>query len=290
MFIRGRPCGPLSIIHYSLINFPNAKINIGLNIVGKRPDGFHDLESCFYPVGWADALEILPQADPDAVTAFRSSGIAIPGDSDANLCLKAYHLLARDFALPPVDIHLLKAVPIGAGLGGGSADAAFTIKALNQLFSLGIATQRQQAYARTLGSDCAFFIENEPKYCVGKGDQFEDLAMRLTGLWILLVNPGLHIATAEAYAGVVPRSPVHELRELLQKPVTTWRDFVKNDFETHLFKNHPILPQIKQELYTLGAQYASMSGSGSTLYGIFDREPEIANNFRDSTVWKGELT
>ncbi len=272
-----------------MVTFPNAKINIGLNIVGKRVDGFHDLESCFYPVGWADALEIQPQADPNAVTTFRSSGIAIPGDSDTNLCIKAYELLARGFPLPPVDIHLLKAVPIGAGLGGGSADAAFTIKALNQLFSLKISTQRQQDYARILGSDCAFFIQNEPKYCFGKGDQFEEIALRLTGCWIVLVNPGLHISTAEAYAGVVPERPTDDLRVLLQRPVAAWRDFVKNDFETHLFKNHAILPQIKQQLYTLGAQYASMSGSGSTLYGIFDREPELTNNFPDSTVWKGEM-
>lgn len=273
-----------------MITFPNAKINIGLNILGKQSDGFHDLESCFYPVGWTDALEILPKADSKACTTFRSSGIPIPGDPDANLCLKAYHLLARDFSLPPVDIHLLKAVPIGAGLGGGSADAAFTIKALDQLFSLGIPTQRQQDYARTLGSDCAFFIQNEPKYCFGKGDQFEEIALRLTGRWIVLVNPGLHISTAEAYAGVVPRPPAHELRALLQEPIATWRDFVRNDFEAHLFENHPILPRIKQELYTLGARYASMSGSGSTLYGIFDQEPEIKNNFSDSIVWKGELT
>lgn len=272
-----------------MVTFPNAKINIGLNIIGKRADGFHNLESCFYPVGWADVLEILPQADLNAVTAFQSSGITIPGNSGFNLCLKAYELLARDFPLPPVDIHLLKAVPIGAGLGGGSADAAFTIKALNQLFSLNISTQRQQDYARTLGSDCAFFIQNEPKYCFGKGDQFEEIALRLTGCWIVLVNPGLHISTAEAYGGVVPRQPAHDLRTLLRQPIVTWRDFVKNDFETHLFKNNPVLSQKKQQLYGLGAQYASMSGSGSTLYGIFDKEPETENNFGDSTVWKGEM-
>ncbi|GHB51933.1 4-(cytidine 5'-diphospho)-2-C-methyl-D-erythritol kinase [Persicitalea jodogahamensis] len=273
-----------------MVTFPNAKINIGLNIVGKRPDGFHNLESCFYPVGWADALEILPQTDwHHQVVSFTSSGLSIPGNQDSNLCLKAYRLLAEDFALPPVSIHLLKAVPIGAGLGGGSADAAFTIKALNQLFSLDISTENQQKYARSLGSDCAFFIENKPMYCFGKGDQFEETSLRLTGKWILLVNPGLHISTAEAYSGITPRVPTQDLRELLQKPIGQWRDFVKNDFEESLFKNHSVLPQIKAKIYDLGAQYASMSGSGSTVYGIFDHEPDPANNFQNSTVWKGEL-
>lgn len=268
-----------------MVTFPNAKINIGLNIVGKRPDGFHDITSCFYPIGWADALEILNAGQ----LSFTSSGLPIPGDADSNLCLKAYQLLAKDFALPPVSIHLLKAVPIGAGLGGGSADAAFTIKALNAHLSLNISTEKQQSYARSLGSDCAFFIKNRPMYCFGKGDQFEEIALRLTGKWIVLVNPALHISTAEAYAGIVPQAPTDDLRELLRRPIGQWRDFVKNDFEKKLFENHTILPQIKEKLYDLGAQYASMSGSGSTLYGIFDQEPDPANNFQNSTVWKGEL-
>ncbi len=268
-----------------MVTFPNAKINIGLNIVGKRPDGFHDISSCFYPVGWADALEVL-SAD---TLSFASSGLTIPGDADSNLCLKAYHLLSRDFALSPVSIHLLKAVPIGAGLGGGSADAAFTIKALNQLLSLDLSPEKQQDYARSLGSDCAFFIENKPMYCFGKGDEFEEIPLRLTGKWIMLVNPGLHISTAEAYAGVVPQTPVEELRALLQRPIGQWRDSVTNDFEKTIFRNYSILPQTKEKLYGLGAQYASMSGSGSTLYGIFDQEPDPANNFQNSTVWKGEL-
>ena len=269
-----------------MVTFPNAKINIGLNVVGKRFDGFHDIASCFYPVGWADALEIIASDE----LSFRSSGLSIPGDADANLCLKAYHLLAKDFSLPPVGIHLLKAVPIGAGLGGGSADAAFTLKALSEFFSLGLSTKEQQNYARSLGSDCAFFIENKPMYCYGKGDQFEEIPLRLGGKWVVLVNPGLHISTAEAYAGIVPQTPTEDLRRLLQRPIGQWRDFVKNDFEKNLFKNHAILPQIKDKLYALGAQYASMSGSGSTVYGIFDQEPFPTNNFRNSTVWKGELT
>ncbi len=269
-----------------MVVFPNAKINIGLNIIEKRSDGFHNLVSCFYPVGWADALEILPAKE----VTFEASGIAIPGGEGTNLCLKAYHLLAREHSLPPVSIHLLKAVPVGAGLGGGSADAAFTIKALNKLFSLNLTIDQQQNYARTLGSDCAFFIENEPRYCFGKGDQFEEIALRLTGRWIVLVNPGLHISTAEAYAGVVPRVPVTDLRALLNLPLDQWQGQVVNDFEKSLFPKYPVLARYKKLLYGLGARYASMSGSGSTLYGIFDGPFDISNNFGNSIVWQGELS
>ncbi|GAB2765556.1 4-(cytidine 5'-diphospho)-2-C-methyl-D-erythritol kinase [Rhabdobacter roseus] len=271
-----------------MVVFPNAKINIGLYITEKRPDGFHNLASCFYPVGWSDALEVLPAPE----LTFQASGLPIPGGeqgTESNLCVKAYRLLARDYPLPPVSIHLLKAIPIGAGLGGGSADAAFMIKVLSQLFGLQVPTEQQQAYARQLGSDCAFFIENTPKYCYGKGDEFEDIALRLTGRWIVLVNPGIHIATAEAYAGVRPRQPEQDLRYLLQQPITDWPGTISNDFEASLFPKYPVLPSIKQRLYELGARYASMSGSGSTLYGIFENEPNLANNFDGYAVWQGEL-
>jgi 4-diphosphocytidyl-2-C-methyl-D-erythritol kinase len=269
-----------------MVVFPNAKINIGLNITKKGADGFHSISSCFYPVGWSDALEILP-ADG---LSFQSSGIPIPGASTSNLCLRAYGVLAQDHALPPVSIHLLKAIPIGAGLGGGSADGAFTIKALNDLFSIGLSVEQQQHYARQLGSDCAFFIENTPMYCYDRGDQFENISLRLSGQWIVLVNPGLHISTAEAYGGVKPKVPATDLRELLQQPIEQWRDTVVNDFEEGLFVKYPVLDQYKQKLYSLGAQYASMSGSGSTLYGIFPQKVELSNNFEGTSVWKGELS
>lgn len=269
-----------------MVVFPNAKINIGLNILSKRPDGFHSLASCFYPVGWSDALEILP-ADK---VSFQASGLSIPGNGSSNLCLKAYQLLADAHTLPPVSLHLLKAIPIGAGMGGGSADAAFTIKALNTLFGLELAVSQQQAYARQLGSDCAFFIENRPMYCYNKGDEFEEIALRLTGKWVVLVYPNLHISTAEAYAGIVPRKPATDLRELLQQPIQTWRTTVVNDFEDALFKKHPFLEACKQRLYDLGAEYASMSGSGSTLYGIFANQVDLSNNFEDLLVWQGELS
>jgi 4-diphosphocytidyl-2-C-methyl-D-erythritol kinase len=269
-----------------MVVFPNAKINIGLNILSRRPDGFHNLSSCFYPVGWADVLEILPSD----TLSFQSTGLPIPGTPTNNLCLKAYHLLATHYALPPVSIHLLKTVPIGAGLGGGSADAAFCIKALDQFFSLGLSVQIQQAYARQLGSDCAFFIENRPMYCFNKGDEFEEISLSLAGKWIVLVYPGLHISTAEAYAGITPRQPSTDLRQLLTQPIKSWRNQVVNDFEDVLFVTYPQLQVYKQRLYDYGALYASMSGSGSSLYGIFTKRVDLSNNFEGSQVWQGILS
>jgi 4-diphosphocytidyl-2-C-methyl-D-erythritol kinase len=269
-----------------MVVFPNAKINLGLNILRKRLDGFHEIASCMYPIGWADALEIVPAEQ----FSFESSGIAIPGDTASNLCVKAYQLLRADFELPPVAIHLHKVVPIGAGLGGGSADAAFTLKALSELFGLGLSVAELQRYANLLGSDCAFFIENTPQYCTGRGECCETLPLSLSGKWILLVNPGLHIATAEAYAGVQPQQPEKELRTLLSAPLSTWRKTVSNDFEASLFPSYPLLNQLKEELYHRGATYASMSGSGSTLFGIFEKEPESENISTDFIVWKGKLS
>lgn len=266
-----------------MIFFPNAKINIGLNIIEKRSDGFHNLASCFYPIEWSDALELLPAHE----FSFRSSGLPIPGEG--NLCSTAYHLLRKDFDLPPVDIHLLKAIPIGAGLGGGSSDAAFTVKGLNDLFNLGLTREDQQNYARQLGSDCAFFINNHPTFCIGKGDEFIEISLSLTGKQIVLVYPDFHISTAEAYSGVKPKQPQQSLASLLQRPLPEWKDTIFNDFETSLFPKYPVLPEIKQTLYECGAIYASMTGSGSTVYGIFEKEIELSNKLTKYTVWKGKL-
>lgn len=268
-----------------MLVFPNAKINIGLNIVEKRADGFHNIESCFYPVGWSDALEITLA---DAFT-FQSDGIAIPGEAADNLCTKAYQMLAADYKLPPVKIHLLKTVPIGAGLGGGSADAAFTIKALNQLLGLDISLEEQEQYARRLGSDCAFFIRNKPMYCFEKGDRFENIDIDIAGKWIALVNPGLHISTIEAYSGIAAKRSAEDLRNVLKKPVAEWRGRVGNDFEATLFKKYPLLEETKEKLYELGAVYAAMSGSGSTIYGIFDEEQDVKTEFPDFRLWQGFL-
>ena len=269
-----------------MVCFPNAKINIGLQIVEKRADGFHNLNSCFYPVGWNDVLEIIPAQ----TFGFSSSGLAIPGHVAGNLCVKAYDLLKRDFGLPPVQMHLLKIVPIGAGLGGGSADAAFALKLLNDFFDLKLSTNILENYARTLGSDCAFFVQNKPQYCYQKGDQFADIDLSLKGKFIVLAYPNLHISTAEAYAGVRPQKPEIDLQKALKMPVVAWREVVKNDFENHLFAKYPVLAQTKAQLYDAGAVYASMTGSGSTLFGIFESAPDLKNFFSNYVVWKGQLT
>ena len=268
-----------------MLSFPNAKINIGLYITEKRSDGFHNLESCFYPVGWSDVLEILPAPK----LSFKSTGIAIPGNPETNLCLKAYHLVSQDFNLPPVMIHLHKIVPIGAGLGGGSADCAFTIKTLNDLFELNMSVQTMENYARQLGSDCAFFIQNKPKFCFGKGDKFEEIGLDLSGKFIVLVNPNIHISTAEAYSGVKPQRANVDLKITLQTPVNQWVNVIKNDFETHLLPKYPAIENIKKSLYTHGAEYASMTGSGSTVFGIFNQEIDLQEIFADYTVWRGKL-
>ncbi|MDR6563328.1 MULTISPECIES: 4-(cytidine 5'-diphospho)-2-C-methyl-D-erythritol kinase [unclassified Arcicella] len=268
-----------------MVTFPNAKINIGLYITEKRADGFHNLESCFYPVGWCDILEILPADE----LSFKSTGLPIPGSPDSNLCLKAYHLLKQDFDIPPVTIHLHKVVPIGAGMGGGSADCAFTIKTLNELFVLHLSIEQMENYARRLGSDCAFFIQNQPQYCFGKGDEFADITIDLTGKFIVLVNPNIHISTAEAYSGVKPQKNEIDLREVLKEPVQTWKNVVKNDFETHLLPKYPRIENIKNKLYELGASYASMTGSGSTVFGIFEEAIATKKHFEEYAVWEGKL-
>lgn len=271
-----------------MLTFPNGKINIGLRITDKRPDGFHNLQSCFYPIGWRDALEIIPG---DAFS-FSSSGLPIPsgpttGPAAKNLCVSAYELLRADFNLPPVAMHLHKIVPIGAGLGGGSADAAFTLRLLNDLFSLALTTSQLEHYARQLGSDCAFFVQNRARYGTEKGDQFDDITLDLTGYHLVLVYPNLAISTAEAYAGVQPRMPKTSLSELLNAPLSEWRHTVHNDFEDSLFPAYPVLGQLKSQLYDTGALYASMSGSGSTVYGIFEKPVDLSNQITHYRVWQG---
>lgn len=268
-----------------MLTFPNAKINLGLRIVEKRPDGFHNLQSCFYPVAWSDVLEVVPSD----TFGFSNSGLPIPGAADTNLCVRAYNLLKADFGLPPVRMHLHKLVPIGAGLGGGSADAAFALSLLNSRFSLRLTTPSLEDYARQLGSDCAFFIKNQPMYCLEKGDVFEEVAVDLRGYHLLLVYPNLSISTAEAYAAIRPRRPETPLLEALQLPIDTWRINIRNDFEDSLFPKYPLLATIKHQLYEAGAVYASMSGSGSTVYGLFNAPVTPPNQFRDYRVWQGKL-
>jgi len=267
-----------------MICFPNAKINIGLNITEKRIDGFHNIESCFYPIGLSDILEIV-EAD---VLSFSSSGIEIPGSDAQNLVLRAYHLLKADYAIPFVNIHLHKIIPIGAGLGGGSSDAAFALKYLSQLFELNLTEDQLVNYARKLGSDCAFFIANTPVLAFEKGDEFKPVNFDLSKYFILLVYPNLHISTAEAYSGVSPLHPMVSL-EILLNDKNKWSE-IKNDFEKSLFPKYPLLQSIKTKLYDAGAIYASMTGSGSSIYGIFEESPEgLAGDFSDYFTWQGSF-
>ena len=258
-----------------MILYPNAKINIGLNVLEKREDGFHNLETLFYPVDAVDVLEIV-QAEELAMFQY---GIEYPGDPMDNLCIKAYKALHKDFDIPPVEIHLYKKIPVGAGLGGGSSDAAFTLKGLNEMFSLGLSDEQLAAYAAGLGSDCPFFIYNRPMIGTGRGEILEPVEIAsLENYRIKLVYPPYFVSTAAAYGGIVPRDKraangekfdSRQLLEMLSKPVESWKDCVVNDFETTVFAKIPQLAAYKEQLYNEGAVYASMSGSGSAFFGIF---------------------
>lgn len=270
-----------------MVSFPNAKINLGLNIVEKRADGYHNIESVFYPVAWSDAIEIV-KSD---ILLFNTSGLEIPGNQENNLILKAFRILEKERLIEGkfVNIHLHKVLPMGAGIGGGSADGAFALKMLNELFELNLTTNQLEKFAEQLGSDCPFFIENKPKFCFGKGTEFVEININLKGKHILLVNPQIHISTAEAYAGVSPRRPDVDLKEIISFPITDWRNVLKNDFEKKIIENHPKIGEVKSQLYALGAIYASMTGSGSTVFGIFESAVEIPKGiFKDCTCWQGE--
>lgn len=266
-----------------MISFPPCKINIGLNIIERRPDGFHNLETCFYPIPLTDVLEILPSKK----VTFIPSGASIPGNNDDNLCLQAYQLLKKDFDLSPVEIHLHKVIPTGAGLGGGSSDAAHTLRLLNAIFSLDLSTQQLQHYAQQLGSDCAFFIEDKPMLGTGRGEIVSPIQLALKGKFLVLVKPPVHISTAEAYQGIKPHQSSQSIKSIVEtKPMQEWKNVLKNDFEESIFESHPVILEHKENLYTQGAVYAAMSGSGSSVFGIFDN-PVVYQG--SDFVWSGLL-
>ena len=250
-----------------MIVFPNAKINIGLNIIEQQADGFHRIESCFYPVPWFDALEVIESKE----FSFTTSGITIPGNN--NICVEAYKLLNIAFDLPPISIHLHKNIPIGAGLGGGSADGAFMLNLLNDKFSLAIESEKLHEYAGKLGSDCPFFINSVPCFVEGTGERLSSINLDLKGLVIAIVYPQLHISSKSAYHGILPETPTIKLKSILEtKPISDWRQQVTNDFEK---STDDIVLKLKEFLYTRGAIYASMSGSGSAVYGLFNELPQL---------------
>ena len=252
-----------------MIVFPNAKINIGLNITEKRLDGFHNLETVFLPVDWCDALEFVVADE----VQFSSSGIPISGEPESNLVMKAYRLLQKDFDLPLLKIHLHKQIPFGAGLGGGSSDAAFMLSMLNRHFKLNLSGDELELYAAQLGSDCAFFIRNSPVFASGRGEVMEPVRLALNDWFILLVKPPVEVSTVKAFQLVVPQTPVNSLKTLIQLPVPQWKDKVVNQFESSVFQSYPEIRELKKRLYEMGAAYASMSGSGSCVFGLFKELP-----------------
>lgn len=254
-----------------MIVFPNAKINLGLSVISKRSDGYHDLETLMYPVPLLDALEIIPIKGKEP--EFSSSGIPIPGNSNDNLCLKAWRLMSVRYGISPVSIHLHKNIPMGAGLGGGSSDAAFTIKLLNQIFELGLSIKLMEEIATELGSDCPFFIRNIPAMASGRGEILTSFELSLKGLWIMLLFTEIHVSTAQAYAKIVP-SGINLNGEVLKQKPEEWKDSIMNDFEKSVFGEHKMLQNIKNELYHHGAVYAAMSGSGSAMFGLFRQKPK----------------
>ena len=258
-----------------MISFPNAKINLGLNIIRKREDGYHNIESCFYPIPWHDSLEVIEAAS----FTFNAHGLDIPGGQDTNLCVKAYDLLKADFDIPPVEIHLLKQIPMGAGLGGGSADGAFTLKLINGLFKLNLSNSQLETYSIELGSDCPFFIQNKPSIAAGRGEVLTPIELDLSGYHLAIQNPGIYISTKEAYSGVALSHEPHSIEKIISQPIKDWKELLSNDFEASIFTSYPKIASLKDEMYDAGALYTAMTGSGSTIYGIFEEAPK-------ATGWK----
>jgi 4-diphosphocytidyl-2-C-methyl-D-erythritol kinase len=256
-----------------MIVFPNCKVNLGLHVVQKRPDGYHDLQTVFFPLPFRDILEILPSSS----FAFHSTGLTIPGDPASNLCVKAYQLMKDRFPeLPPVHIHLHKIIPMGGGLGGGSSNGSFTLLALNELFDLKLARKDLLEMSIQLGSDCPFFIMNEPSYATGRGEQMKPVDINLKGYYIILVLPGIHVSTAQAFYGIIPKKPKTDLEHNIGMAPDSWKDWLINDFEDSVFLQFPEIEVIKSWLYQQGAVYASMTGTGSTVYGFFKEKPALA--------------
>ncbi len=259
-----------------MLVFPNAKINIGLNITEKRQDGFHNIETVFYPTALTDILEFTVSKGD---TSFKNTGLKINVPDSQNLVLKAYYLLKEKYKLPELHIHLHKMIPFGAGLGGGSSDAGFMLKSLNSNFNLQISDDESEKYAQQLGSDCPFFIQNKAAFAEGTGNIFSPVKLNLSNYYILIVKPDIHINTKDAYAGIIPEKPEISVKELIKLPIDRWNENIKNDFENIVFKLHPEIRQIKENLYQEGAIFAQLSGSGSAVFGFFASKPRISKYF-----------
>lgn len=266
-----------------MIIFSNCKINLGLKVLRKRADGYHDLETVFYPLRFVDAIEAIRINDGDV--QFSSTGIEIDALPQQNLCMKAYGLLKQSYDLPPLQLHLHKAIPSGAGLGGGSANAAFTLKLLNAKFNLGLGTERLLDLALQLGSDCPFFIVNKPCIATGRGEILERIELpQLNKYHIAVINPGTHVSTAWAFSRITPGENKVSIKDVVAQPVSSWKDQLINDFEDAICNEHPRIREIKEMMYNNGASYASMTGSGSSVFGLFDQKPALNGDFGLMTV------
>lgn len=270
-----------------MIVFPPCKINLGLFVTEKRKDGFHNIESIFIPVQWCDVLEVVES--PENEFSFQSSGNFIDSSVEDNIVVKAFRLLQKDFNLPEVSIHLHKIIPAGAGLGGGSSDGAYMLRLLNELFNCGISDEDLRKYAAILGSDCPFFTQNEVMLVAGRGDIMERIDWPLRNKFIVIVHPAIHISTKKAYEGLKPKFSEVSLSTLVQKPMSMWSTYIKNDFEENAISEYPAIGAIKDKLLKLGALYASMSGSGSSVFGLFDQPVEVGNLFPGMTSWFGPV-
>jgi 4-diphosphocytidyl-2-C-methyl-D-erythritol kinase len=258
-----------------MLVFSRSKINLGLNIIEKRSDGFHNIETVFYPISWSDAIEALESADNQPFKMY-FSGLNIVGQENENIISKAYHLLKKHHSVPGIKVHLYKHIPMGAGLGGGSSNAVNFIELMDKKFDLKIPLSKKIEYAKELGSDCAFFVKNEPVFAKGKGDIFEHIKVDLDNYFILIVYPNVHSNTKLAYDGVVPKKPQQNIKTIIEtRSIEQWKDLLKNDFEDSVFKNLPQIKELKEKMYLNGAIYASMSGSGSAVFGIFKTEPKF---------------
>jgi len=272
-----------------MIFFPNAKINIGLRITGKRPDGFHDLETVFYPVGLSDALEFVISDHSSGKDNIMVTGIETGGEPENNLVIKAVKSLRALASFPVLNIHLHKGIPVGAGLGGGSSDAACMLKVLNRHFELNLDLNVLKAVSLELGSDCPFFIDCVPAFATGRGEILKPVDPVLTGYYLVLVNPGIGINTGEAFRNCSPEIPSSSLQDLIKSPPEHWKDTVMNDFEAYAIKKCPVIGYLKEELYGSEALFSLMSGSGSSVYGIFSKKPELTAKLREFVIWEGTL-
>lgn len=269
-----------------MVEFPPIKINLGLNITAKYADNFHAIESVFYPVGWTDVLEVI-QTDNQGFN-LELSGLPIPGDSSKNLIFKGYEILKNDYEISGLSFHLHKILPMGAGLGGGSSDGAYALKLINEVAQLGISAEKLHEYALQLGSDCPFFLTEKAAFVKGRGEILEPITIDLSGWYILIVMPPISISTAEAYSWITPMQPKKSIREIISLQPEHWRDQLKNDFEKHAIQRHPIIGEIKNKMYELGATYSSMSGSGASVYGLFKKKPPLFQP-EGMQIWEGKL-